>query len=162
MEKKKFRFNIIDAIILFVILAAIALLVYVFVISDKTVEEYPKCQIECVIEVTRINENLANEAQIGEGKNVFNPVNNKLIGKVISEPEIKNTITTSFDEETGQEIYPEVEGLKDIYFTLRLDAEKTEWGFAAGDLYFDVNDSVRFRVGDFECNGTCLDLKVID
>ncbi|MBQ3900927.1 MAG: DUF4330 family protein [Clostridia bacterium] len=162
MEKKKFRFNIIDAIILLVILAAIALLVYVFVISDKTVEEYDKYQIECVMEVTRINENLAGELEIGEGSNVYNPANNKLIGKVVAEPEFKNTITTAFDESTGQEIYPEVEGLKDIFITVRLEAEKTEWGYSAGDLYFVVNSSARFRVGDFECNATCLDLKVVE
>ena len=129
---------------------------------DKTVEEYDKYQIECVMEVTRINENLAGELEIGEGSNVYNPANNKLIGTVVAEPEFKNTITTAFDEESVQEIYPEVEGLKDIYITVRVEAEKTEWGYAAGDLYFVVNSSARFRVGDFECNATCLDLKVVD
>ena len=40
MEKKKFRFNIIDIFILLIILAAIALLAYVFIFSDERLLDY--------------------------------------------------------------------------------------------------------------------------
>ena len=40
VERKKYKFNIIDLFIILIIVCAIALLAYVFIFSNKTVEKY--------------------------------------------------------------------------------------------------------------------------
>ncbi len=160
MEKKKFRFNIIDVFIILIILAAIALLGYVFIFSDKTVEKYETQEIECVIEVTRINEIFRDK--FNQGDPVINPTNNRQFGTVTETPERKRAITTAFDEKTGNEVYPEIEGADDYIITFVGTADKTEWGYRFADMYIYVGETSTIQFGDIQCNGTCIKMTVLD
>ncbi len=165
MEKKKFRFNLIDAVIIIAILAAIALLVYVFVISDKTQEKNPEFHYTCVVEVTRINKDaFGGDKGVKEGMAVYNPNSQKevkVIGHVTKVLE-ESTKIPVFSEKERDEIYTELDGLVDLTITFEGTAEKTEWGYQSNELYLAVNDSIPLRIGDFRCNGTCIELKIDD
>ena len=160
MEKKKFRFNIIDIFILLIILAAIALLAYVFIFSDKTVENYENHEVECVVEISRINELFYDK--FNKDDPVINVNNNKQFGKVTETPEKKQSITSAFDETEGVEIYPAVEGAFDYIVTFVGTAEKTEWGYRFADMYIAVNDTVTLQIGDMQCSATCIKMNVLD
>ncbi len=160
MEKKKSRFNIIDVFIILIILGAVALLGYVFIFSNKTVEKYETHEVECVVEFTRINELFRDK--FNKGDPVINPSNNKQFGTVTETPERKRSITTAFDEVTGHEVYPEVEGADDYIITFVGTAEKTDWGYRFADMYIVVNDACTVRIGDMQCVGTCIKMTVLN
>ncbi len=160
MEKRKFRFNLIDAFIILIILAAAALLVYVFLFSNKVVEKYETHEVECVVEITRINELFRDK--LAEGDSVINYSNNRTIGKVTAPPERRPATTTAFDESTGEEVYPEVPGADDYIVTFVGTAEKTEWGYRFADQYITVNDTFGLQIGDIQCNCTCIKMTVLD
>ena len=160
MEKKKFSFNIIDLFIVLIIVGAVALLGYVFIFSDKTPEKKEMHDVECVVEITRINTIFRDK--IGEGDPVINPNNNRTFGKLSGTPERRPSITTVFDENAKEEIYPEVPNADDYIVTFVGSAEKTEWGYKFADLYIIVNDAVSFQIGDMLVNGTCIKMTVLN
>ena len=160
MEKKKFRFNAVDVIIILIIVAAVALLAYVFFFSNKTVERYDTYEVECVVEVSRVNELFRDK--LNEGDPVINNANNKTFGRVTSPPERRPSVTAAFDEDTASEVYPEVPGSDDYIITFVGTAEKTEWGYRFADLYVTVNDTFTLQIGDVVCNCTCIKMTVLD
>ncbi len=160
VERKKYKFNIIDLFIILIIVCAIALLAYVFIFSNKTVEKYDSFEVECVVEVTRVNELFRDK--FNQGDPVINISNNRQFGTVTETPERKRSVTTAFDENTGSEIYPEVEGTDDYIITFVGTAEKTEWGYRFADMYLNVAEPCMLQIGDMQCSGTCIKMTVLD
>ncbi|MBR3423580.1 MAG: DUF4330 family protein [Clostridia bacterium] len=160
MESKKYRFNIVDVFIILIILGAVALLGYVFIFSNKTVEKYETHEVECVVEVTRVNELFRDK--FSQGDAVINPSNNRQFGTVTEAPERKRSVTTAFDEKTGNEVYPEVEGADDYIITFVGTADKTEWGYRFADMYINVAEQCTVQIGDMQCMATCIKMTVLD
>lgn len=159
MAKRKMKFNIIDAVILCILALAVAVLLYVFVFSDSTTDDYETYNVECVMEISSINELFRDSIQ--DGQTVMDAKLNK-IGTVTKPPEIRPTIITAFDEETESEKYTEAEGLIDFYVTFTGEAEKTEWGYKFVDSHIAVNEQVRLQFSDMQCNATCVKMTVLD
>ncbi len=163
MAGKKTKFNIIDILIVAILVVAISVLAYVFVISDKTDEEGEKHTIEYVIEATSLNEIFRDS--VAEGDKVFidTGATPKEIGVVSAPPQVTQNYKTYFNNETGEEVYTPADSLINIKITFRATAEKTEWGYCIEDFsYITVNNSNVFYIGDLQCAAVCTALTVID
>ena len=163
MTDRKFRFNFIDALIIFVLIVAIAVLAYVFVISDDTVVKVRDTHtVEYVMIGTSINE--AFKDSIHEGDQVvLSKDRTKYIGVVTTEPEVTPHYKEAFDYNTGKEVYSEGDGLVDIIITFRAEADKDAWGYNICDNYFLVNGSYSLSFGDVAIPAAdCLEVRVLD
>jgi len=166
MAAKKFRFNIIDAVILLVLVAAIAVLGYIFVFSDNSEVEGEPHTVEYTILVTSINGKFKDS--IKEGSRVSLESNRKLnLGEVV-DYQYGGSVKTEFNKKIGEEaaeVYSVMDEdlLLDMVITFRADTKKTEWGYCIDDeAYLHVNNSMEFVIGDFRCVGVCTGVKVID
>ncbi len=160
MERKKYRFNIIDVFIILIILGLIALLAYVFLFNSKSNENKEIAEVECVVEVSGINEIFRDK--FNQGDIIKNVSNQKPIGTITETPERRRTVTTAFDEKTGSEVYPEVERLDDYIITFVGKAEKTDRGYLFADMYLNVCEPCIIQIGDLQCTGTCIKMTVLD
>ena len=162
MSEKKFRFNIIDAVIVLVLVAAVAVLGYVFILSDDTEVKGETHTVEYVIEVTSLNSMFTDA--VSEGDRVTLEKDRELdLGVVSVPPEVRDSIKTGFDAEKEEEVYSKAEGLIDMLITFRAPAVETEWGYCIADeVYITVNNSNEFIIGDLRCVGVCTELTVID
>ncbi len=163
MSEKKFKFNIIDAVIIFVLIAAIAVLAYVFVFSDDSEVKGDVHTVEYVIEVSSLNGELFHNA-VAEGDFVTLDGDREIeLGQVTTAPLVRTSIKTEFDNETGKEVYTEAPGLIDMTITFRATTVETEWGYCIDDkAYITVNNSNEFIIGDLRCVGICTAVTVID
>ena len=165
MAEKKFKFNFADFLILLVLLAVVAALLYVFVLSDDTVinteETYT---VEAVLRATSINEIFKDTVK--EGDVVALAENrNKVIGVVSAPPEVKPSIKTGFDEEAEEEVYTPGESLIDITITVKGEAIKDKWGYRFKDCDDDVivvNNNYKFLFGETYFNVQCIKVTVLD
>lgn len=162
MSGRKFRFNIIDAVIVVILAIAVAVLAYVFIFSDDSEIEGEEHTVEYVIHVTSVNEMFKDA--VSQGDRVTFERNRKLdLGTVSAPPEVLPAVRVSYDNETGKEVYPEVEGLVDMIITFRAPTILTEWGYCIDEeAYITVNNSNEFVIGDFLCVGVCTEVNVID
>ena len=161
MAEKKFRFNIVDVLILLILIAAAGVLAYVFILSDSDLEVKENHNIEYVVEVTSVNEIFRNT--VNEGDRVTLASNRKKeLGNVSAQPETVQALKTSFDETRGIEVYSPAEGLIDMTITFKGTAEKTEWGYSLDGTYINVNDTFDLIVGDTKLSVTCVRMTVLD
>ena len=161
MTGKKFRFNIIDALILLILLAAGAVLAYVFVLSDTTLVKGENHTVEYVVEVTSVNEIFKDSVKEGD-KVTLASDRKKELGEISKKPESYASVKTGFNNETGEEEYSFGDGLVDMVITFRGETEKTEWGYSNDDVYILVNDSIELIFGDFKGTATCIEVTVLD
>lgn len=165
MAAKKIRFNIIDAIILLVLVAAIGVLTSVFVFSEGSEIEGDPHTVNYTVIVTSVDKKF--EKAIPNGARVSLESNRKLdLGRVI-DVQTGGSVKTEFNKKTGDEaaeVYSVIEDeLIDMVITFSADTKKTEWGYCIDDeTYINVNDSFEFIIGNFRCVGVCSGLKVID
>lgn len=162
MTAKKFKFNVIDAIIILVLVAAIAVLAYVFVFSDESDVKGDVHTVEYVIEVTSLNEIFRDAVSTGD-KVTFETDREIFLGTVTAPPEVRTSMKTNYDNESGEEVYSAAQGLIDMTITFRATVEETEWGYCIDDkAYITVNNSNDFIIGDLRCVGICTEVTVID
>ncbi|MCQ2456939.1 MAG: DUF4330 family protein [Clostridia bacterium] len=162
MTDRKFRFNVIDALIIIVLIVAIAILAYVFVISDDTEPITDTHTVEYVMIGTSLNDTFRDA--IHEGDQVFSTKDrSKVLGVVCAEPEVSVNVKEAFDYNTGEEVYPEGEGLIDVIITFRAEANKDAWGYNICDNYFLVNGSYSLSFGDVAIPAVdCVEVTVLD
>jgi len=163
MTDKKFRLNIIDVLILLVLVVAVAVLGYIFVLSDDTVVEGEHHTVEYVVEVTSINKN-AFLNSVSEGDIVTLEDNrNKVIGTVSKPVQYLDCYKTSYSDSEEKEVYTIAEDLIDLVITFTADAEHDEWGYCIADsVYIPVNTSINLIIGDFRCTAFCIKNTVLD
>ncbi len=165
MAAKKVRFNIIDAIILLVLVAAVGVLMSIFVFSDDSEIEGEPHTVNYTIIVTSVDKKF--EKAIPNDARVSLESNRKLdLGRVI-DVQTGESVKTEFNKKTGEEaaeVYSVIEDeLIDMVITFSAHTKKTEWGYCIDDeTYINVNDSFEFVIGNFRCVGVCSGLKVID
>ena len=163
MSEKKFKFNIIDAVIILVLVAAIAVLAYVFVFSDDSEVNGDVHTVEYVVEVSSLNRELFHNA-VKEGDLVtFDADREVVLGHVTTAPLERTSIKTEYDNETGKEVYTEAPGLIDMTITFQATAVETEWGYCIDDeAYITVNNTNEFIIGELRCVALCTEVTVLD
>ena len=163
MTNKKFKFNFIDALIILVLIAAIAVLAYVFVFSDETDVKGEEHTLEYTVEFTSVNSTFADS--IKEGQKVTFEEDRKIDLGTVTAYEYGKSVKTMYSNESGLEEYTLVKDDKliDMVVTFRTKAELTEWGYCIDDEgYLAVNNSKDFIIGEFRGVGICTAVNVID
>ncbi len=164
MAEKKYRFNVIDALIILVILIAGALLAYIFVFSDDTQSTGDNVRVEYVVEVTSLSAD-SFRGKINEGDEIFFNGTKKIkVGTVSKTPqEHYPSYKTAFSNSEGKEVYTPDEERFDITITFEADAVKDKKGYCIGEkLYLPVNGWADLIIGGVSCSVCCLELNVLD
>lgn len=157
MKTHKIRINTMDVLILAVILAAAALLLYVFVWSDESETNQPlKTEITYVVEVIGIEEQFAHS--IMDGQVVEDAVKRGMIGTVKGTPEVRDTLKADYSNDTGMEVYSRVPGRSNLYITITAEADVTPRGYMVNGEYIYVGAALSLMLPDIKCDGYCIRL----
>ena len=161
MSKAKIRFNLMDALILLVALAVIALLLYVFVFSETSsvqsaaAEQY---ELTYVVEVTGIEEEFAEMIAVGD--TAIDSSKKMHIGTVTAvEVQPYTHMGTNLHE--GTLVLNPVDDYVNLYITIRADAtlEGISYTISGYDIY--VGKGVNLAFSDIVCSGYCISLDAV-
>ena len=161
MNKRKIRVNGMDIVILAVIAAALALLLYIFVWSaepENAEAEY--VDLVYVLEVSSLEGQFQNLIQAGQP--VQDAVKRGNMGTVRSTPQITPMKKAEFDNDTRQEVYNEIPGTYRMLVSIEASAVVTEQGYTVGgqDVYVGALMSLVFP--NLKCDGYCVDLEIAE
>ncbi len=170
MSKRKLRINLIDILILAVILAAAAVLVYVYAGIGRTdVQDVETVFLEYVVEVPELEGSMAN--LLAQGDVAEDAISRVRLGTVYSH-ENKEFLSTDFDEENNREVYKPVQnydgenmenrGLRNLYITIHAEAVVTDRGYMVNGKKIAVGDKLSLRFPDMYAVGFCINLRVLD
>jgi len=161
MNKRKLRINGMDIVILAVIAAALALLLYIFVWSagpESTEQEY--VDLVYVLEVTSLEGQFQNLVQAGQP--VLDAIKRGNMGTVVSTPHITPMKKAEFDNDTRQEVYNEVPGRYRMLVSIEASAVVTEQGYTVGDQDVYVGALMSLVFPNLKCDGYCIDLEIAE
>ena len=157
MSKRKIRINAMDFVILAVIAAAAALLLYVFVWSDAGESAQPETmELTYVVEIVGMDEQFENAVQ--DGDRVEDAVKRGLLGTVSGTPEVRDTLKAEYDQDTRSEVYVKVPGKSNLYVTITADAAVTPQGYMVNGQYVYVGAPMSMLFPNLKCDGYCIQL----
>lgn len=158
MNKRKLRFNFIDVLIILVILAVAAVLLYVFVLSDNNdqIEELNYSNIQYVIEIQNVDKQFEGAVQVGQL--VKEAVKQKYIGTVSGVEAVPYQMKT-FDYELGIETVSYVEDKITLKITIDAQAVETDRAFTVDGYEIRVGKSYSLALPNMYCSGFCTFLK---
>lgn len=160
MRKRKIKFNIMDVLILLVIAAVVAVLLYVFVLSEsKPMDSLGGAQtakITYVIELTAVDDALSDNISVGE--TLIDSAKKMSIGTVVavdSQPYVY--LGKNLNEGTME--LTTVDDKSTIYVTVEADATLSgiSYSIAGYDIY--VGEKVYLSLPNFTGTGYCISLK---
>ena len=188
---KKYRFNIIDILIIAVIIAVVVVMYY-FTVARNSVVSNSEITVDYTIELKTVRaEHLG---KIKTGDNVVETVRDQQIGEVIdvkispSHSIVTNTLTgetyKSFypavnlpdedNDETNEEtevtenadaeesvIEPEYD-YYNVQVTIRGSVKKSELGYNINGFSVIVGEQVHFRVPEFVSSGYCVNITEVN
>ena len=158
MNRRKLRFNAIDALIILVIAAAVFVLLYVFVFSGRgtqTTAETTYTTIEYVVELQNIDEHLADAVK--HGQLVEDAVERKKIGTVSGvQPVDYEKIT--IDYENGKETTAKVDGKITLKITIEAQAIETDRAFTVDGCEIRVGQQYSLILPDLYGYGYCTEI----
>lgn len=179
---KKYRFNIIDIMLIVVIVAVVAVMYY-FTVARNSVMANSEITVDYTVELKTVRAEHVNKIKIGD--KVVETVRDQQIGEVI---DIKvspsySMVTNTETGETYKSYYPainlpeednaesdlnveaqenndsNVEPLYDYYnvqVTVRSKVKKSESGYSINGFNVIVGEQVHFRVPEFVNSGYCV------
>ena len=161
MNKRKIRINGMDIVILAVIAAALALLLYVFVWSaEPETAETEYVDIVYVMEVTNVDGQFQNRIQ--KGQPVRDAVKRGEMGTVQSIPQILPMKMPEFDQVTLQEVYSVVPGKYRMLVSIAAKAAVSEREYTVGGQAVYVGGKLSLVFPDMKCDGYCVDLEIME
>ena len=158
MSKKKIRFTIMDALILLVILAAVAALLYVFVFNDLSSMHTAAAEthtLTYVVEVTAIDEEQA--AKVLPGATVINSASKIAIGTVTA-VETRPYMYMGTNKAEGSLVLNPVDGKVNLYLTVQADAVLDGISYSVNGFEVYVGGLVHMAFNDVVCSGYCISL----
>ncbi len=191
-QKSKYRFNIIDVLLILVLIAVIGVIYYFVAGRDDKASQGEKI-INYTIELKTVDKDYLDSIQIGD--KVIETVRNRTIGKVVdveygpSWAVTTNTETGEMiksyypainlplqeepgDEEQGEqgalleeEEISEIEPVYDYYnvlVTVESDADYTGSSYSIGGFEVVVGEMIYFRLPHFANSGYCISLEEIE
>ena len=149
MEKKKLRFNAVDVFIVLIVLAVIAVALYVLLSEkDAVVPESETRTIRYTLIVSEMDEIFVNNVK--EGDTIYDADSFRELGKVV-EVSSKDSMRLGTDLRTGanktdKEVLSTLEKKKDLLITVEADATFTKDQYFVSDVNIAVGAGVRFAV----------------
>ncbi|NLZ36272.1 MAG: DUF4330 family protein [Clostridiales bacterium] len=158
--KSKIRFNIIDALLLLIIIAAVALAAY-FVMSgrvgqQRAVSERP---IQYTVLLTNVRGEFKGNIKIGDS--VTDTVKLMPIGEVTDIKTVQTSIDIE-DETAGRIVSAIVPDKYDITVTVTADATVSTGFYMIGGYQIQVGTLVSLRVPDFTGVGYCTSITEVN
>ena len=177
-KQKKHRFNIIDAFIIFVVLAVVAVMYY-FTVARNDVVSNNEVPIEYVVELKTVFKDHVDNIKVGD--KVVETVRDEHIGEVVSVEIVPSyNIATNTDtgemyiskypplnapsSEVGSETISEEE-LEYEYYNVRVKirqtVKKTTTGYSINGFDVVIGELVHFRVPEYVNSGYCISIAEI-
>lgn len=159
--KVKFRFNIIDALLILVILAAAVLLVWIFSSSNLNLfGSSEKVEIEYTVELRQIRDEFRGDSFFTEGDPVTDTVTLYDIGELIS-VSYSNAIYTGVND-NGELVVSDYPNHINITLTIRAEADVSDDEYSLGGYKIAVGKAVSLRIPDFTGEGYCTSITETD
>jgi hypothetical protein len=158
MSKTKIKFNIMDALILFAILAVAAVLLYVFVFSetdDSLTSAGDACTLTYVVEVTGISEEFADKIAPGDA---VTDSSKKLGIGTVSAVEQHPYQYLGENLTDASLVLTSVDDYCNLYVTVQADATLSGIGYSIGGYDIYVGAKVHMSFADLVCTGYCISL----
>lgn len=158
VNPKKHKFNFIDIILLTVILAAVVLLVYIFMSGRIESFGTPSVLVEYKVSITRIREEFRGNVNVGD--KVVDSVKLMSIGEVTDVQYSSSIFIVSELNSTDLQypIYPEH---LDMTITIRAEADIKNGMYLIDGYRIAVGELVSIRVPDFTETGYCIAIKEV-
>lgn len=160
MAKRKFRFNAIDAIIILIVLAAVAVFGYVFM-SDKTTEEDPpaeKVKIQYVLQTYETRERYVNN--IAPSDILYEDETGKVLGTVVSVTD-EPAYFTGTDNKNSVQVISEIEGKRNMFITVEAEAQPLKNGFSVDGNMLVVGGAAKAVTPNLIVNTNIISIEVI-
>lgn len=159
MKKRKFRFNAIDAIIILIVLAAVAVFGYVFM-SDEPVEEEPEetVKIQYVLQTTETRERFVNN--ISESDIIYELGSEKILGTVVSVTD-EPSYFTGTDGDSAMQVISEIEGRRNMFITVEAEAQLTKNGYSIDGNVITVGGGAEIVTPNMYTGASVISIEVI-
>lgn len=158
MSKTKIRFNILDALILLAIIAAVSVLLYVFVFSGGSAGSPAQTEayaLTYVVEVAEVDE--AFRGKVSPGDAVIDSASKRHIGTVTAVEE-RPHMHMGVNQAEGALVLNPVDGQINIYITVKADAVLDGITYKIGGYEMYVGGLTHLAFDDFVCSGYCVSL----
>ena len=154
MKKKKLRFNLIDLIILFVIAAAVFLLLQVFVFSgnNNQADEVNYTNISYVFEIQKVDSRFEDLVEVGQP--VQDAVERRSIGQVTGVQSVPYQELV-FNAEEGIEAVADVENMITLKITVEATAIESDQAFTVDGCVIKVGQQYSLALPNMYCVGYC-------
>ena len=160
-EKRKRRFNFVDAIIIIVALVLIAALVFIFAFDGMSAisaifGKGETVTIYYAVEFSRVKDDVWDNVELKEGDEVIDSVRNYTIGKVVDQQVIKSEVITGDDD--GNAVICEYPGYKTVILFIAAEAQKGNYGYVIDGYELQVGKMVDASAPEFTGSGYCVAL----
>lgn len=160
MARKKIRFNVVDAVIILFVAAAVAVFGYVF-LSEKTVGTggNEKVKIQYVLKVGEIRDMYL--GNIAKDDEVHDADTDKKLGTVVAVSSVPaKRIGT--DASTGAQVVSEVEGRSNLYVTIETEAQRVEEKYLVDGVSIMVGSVVNFITPNLYAASNIVSVEIVD
>lgn len=166
-EKRRHRFNFVDAIIIVVALLLVAAIAFIFVFDgavllSKIFDKGEDVTIYYAVELTRVRDNLVdgNIAYIPENAEVIDEVKNYNIGSYVGYlRDGSEVIGTMKNGHTIVSTYP---GYSSVILVVKAEAKRDKYQYMIDGYELQVGHKVDLSVMNFAGSGYCIALDEID
>ena len=154
MSKRKFRFNIIDALIILLVLAAVGVIGYV-VASEKQAPEEVKQdkKIQYVIQITELKDEFT--GNIKPGETLYEKLG------VVTACNSEKTYYTGTDSKKGVQVISEIDGRSNMFVTLEADASFKDNIYTVNGVSILVGTSIRFITPGLTSGAVVVSLETV-
>ena len=156
VEKKKRSFNVIDAVMIAAVVAAVAALAYGIISGLGIGRGYVR--IKYVIEVPEIRSEFCQKAAVGDV--VRSSDGSSALGEVaaVSSVPARHEGTDS----DGNAVSSEIDGYSILYVTVEANAQKTDTGYVVGGETLSAGSSLFVRLPSLCFGGECVSVETVE
>ena len=157
MNKRKLRFNALDALLILILAAVIGVVLYVFVLNkdDGQSAQSNSKPIEYTIYVKELEEYCSDLVKAGQP--VTDAIRKQSIGTVVGVEE-SPMMETTFNYEDGVEVDARVEGMICLKITVAANATDTGRAFIVDGCTIRVGEQYSIMLPELYCTGYCIDI----
>lgn len=158
--KIKFRFNLIDALLIVTIIAAAGILIYIFMSSEVDLfSDGNTVAIEYTVEIKQIRTEFRDLISIEDP--VTDTVTQYPIGSV-TDVAYSDTQYTGINRGTGELVFSNYPERMNIVVTIHATAEASSDGYIVNGYRVSVGKNIALRVPSFIGEGYCTTITEID
>lgn len=156
---QRFRFNFIDLILICVMLAAAAMLIYIFKTSDiSIIKGSERTEIEYTVEIRQVREEFRNFIQNYD--KVTDTVTQYALGEVVN-VEYAPARYTGVNRTTGTLVFSDYPEHMNVTVTIRAEATAGDGEYSIDGYKIAVGKAVALRVPGFTGEGYCTKLREV-